>query len=91
MSCCGEPKGTIEKAIKTTRRIILKAAVSQDRLLRHIQRWRQPEDKGLGDTLKHIADDLGGKQFAEWLKKWGVDCGCEDERAYWNEKLPYDA
>ena len=89
MGCCGGAKDAAEKAIKATRRIVLKAAVSQERLLRHIQRWRRSDDAGLGDTLEHIADDLGGKQFSAWLEKWGVDCGCEDERKYWNEQVPY--
>lgn len=86
MSCCGRKNKTV---IGRARTAIIGSIADNRSLMIHVQRWRKPEDIGLGDTLKHIAEHFGAEKFAGWLKKWGVDCGCENERQYWNEKMPY--
>jgi len=54
-----------------------------------ISHWRSSNDQGVGDTVKRIADALGGQAFravATWL---GIPCGCTVRQARWNAQFPY--
>lgn len=89
MGCTGCNRAKLPRLVAEARRGIIGWTVNQRNLFLHLKRWRKPEDVGVGDTIQHVAEYFKADQFSAWLAKWGLDCGCEDERAYWNEKMPY--
>ena len=51
---------------------------------------KNPEPKGLGDTIENITDVLGIKKMVEEVsKKTGKDCGCQKRKEFLNQKFPY--
>ena len=52
---------------------------------------RQPEDKGLGDTVVHVIGDARSEKFRNWFKeKLGTSCGCAERQRWLNQKFPYE-
>jgi hypothetical protein len=52
---------------------------------------RQPEDKGLGDTVVHVIGDALSEKFRNWFKeKLGTSCGCAERQRWLNQKFPYE-
>lgn len=49
---------------------------------------RQPEDRGVGDTLARQLG-AGGEAFKAALKAMGIDCGCAARQEWANTMLPY--
>lgn len=56
-----------------------------------IERFKSPEDTGIGDTVQRYAAMLGGEAFKAWSEKLGMPCGCTQRQAEWNAKYPYTA
>lgn len=65
-----------------------KRAAQNERFLRHIERWRRDGDTGIGEAIERVAESLGPKQFAAWLRKWGVDEDCQNDPGKCGEKIP---
>lgn len=56
-----------------------------------VKRFRKPADAGVGDTVKRIADKLGGELFKSASKSLGMPCGCVERQERWNKLYPYEA
>jgi hypothetical protein len=51
---------------------------------------RQPQDRGLGDTISRVLEPKGGKLFKRLYKRiTGGDCGCSDRASRLNALYPY--
>ena len=51
---------------------------------------RQPEDKGLGDTIVHVIGDTRSGKFKRWFKeKLGPSCGCAERQRWLNQRFSY--
>lgn len=87
MGCNG--CGGMSQFIQRKKHEMLDWAIRQPHLFNHVSRWREPADIGLGDTLEHAFKALGADKFAAMLKVFRIDCGCADEKDYWNERRPY--
>ena len=73
-----------------------KSSVSEPRepkprplLIRGIERQRIPSDTGVGDTVERLLAKMGGDQFKWVMHKLGINCGCEDRKAWLNRVYPY--
>jgi len=52
--------------------------------------YRQPEDKGLGDTIVHVIGDARSEKFKRWFKeKFRGNCGCLERQRWLNQRFPY--
>jgi hypothetical protein len=59
-------------------------------LIKKLQRFRRPEDIGLGDTVARLAGGAQGKRFAGWfMERIGKICGCDDAQNWLNRMFPY--
>jgi hypothetical protein len=57
---------------------------------RALQKFRHPEDRGLGDTLVHLIGDTRSERFKKWFtRKFGKTCGCTNRQRWLNQKFPY--
>ena len=54
-----------------------------------VKPFRKPQDVGIGDTFEHMAAAVGAKKTADFLHKYGIDCGCGDRKAKWNRLYSY--
>ena len=53
---------------------------------------RQPEDKGLGDTVVHVIGNTRSEKFKRWFKeKLGKNCGCTERQRWLNQRFSYEA
>lgn len=56
---------------------------------RVMSRYRHTDDIGVGDTVKRVANRLGGEGL-KWLSaKLGIPCGCTERQTRWNATYPY--
>lgn len=46
------------------------------------------KSQGLGDTIEKITTTTGIKKLVKWIA--GEDCGCDERKAYLNEKFKYN-
>lgn len=56
---------------------------------RYVARLKTDQDAGVGDTVKRIADRLGGQGYRWFTKKAGMPCHCTARQEEWNRKYPY--
>jgi hypothetical protein len=57
---------------------------------KELARSRQPQDRGIGDTVVHEIGDTASAAFQEWFKKtFDQSCGCADRQAWLNRHFPY--
>jgi hypothetical protein len=57
---------------------------------RTLEKFRHPEDRGLGDTLVHLIGDARSERFKKWFtRKFGKTCGCTERQRWLNHKFPY--
>lgn len=70
-----------------------RAAVAPEKwpkLVKLIARFRQPADKGIGDTLARNLAKFGAKSMAHaYTMITGADCGCENRQKKLNDAYPY--
>jgi hypothetical protein len=52
---------------------------------------RSSNDAGVGDTVKQMADSIGGERFKRWAEQCGIPCGCVERQERWNKLYPYEA
>lgn len=60
-------------------------------IIRGIERRRIDTDKGVGDTVERIISKLGGDSFKWVMQRLGLDCGCDNRKAWLNARWPYDS
>lgn len=60
------------------------------RLVKWLGRFRQPADRGLGDTLERMMAKAGGRTFKHLMALLRLPCGCEDRRRWLNERFPFN-
>lgn len=56
---------------------------------KRLERLKQPEDKGVGDTLTRILAKKGGDWFKRTMKRLGINCGCVARQEWMNRNYPY--
>ena len=57
---------------------------------RIMARFREPDDRGVGDTAARVFARFGADRAAHLLQRLtGVDCKCADRRAWLNCRYPY--
>lgn len=59
------------------------------RAIRYV--YRTETDIGFGDTFENFARSVSADKVAEFVKRFGIECGCGDRKTRWNQLFPYDA
>ena len=54
-----------------------------------IRKYKELEDKGVGDTVQRIAAKFGGESFKTFSTFIGIPCGCTQRQEEWNKLYPY--
>jgi hypothetical protein len=58
-------------------------------LVQKIAKRKNPNDRGVGDTLERLFAQVGGRVFKRVMERLGVDCGCGDRQTWLNENYAY--
>jgi len=61
----------------------------KSRLVKWVELFRTPTDRGLGDTVERLLAKAGGRKIKAALERLKIDCGCGGRQADLNEKYPY--
>jgi hypothetical protein len=59
------------------------------RLVKWVERFRLPEDRGRGDTLERLLARAGGRTVKHLLQLANLPCGCDDRQKWLNKKYPF--
>ena len=54
-----------------------------------LERRAKPGEFGVGDTARMVFGYFGGEQFKAAAKAAGINCGCCERQARWNQNYPY--
>ena len=51
--------------------------------------WQRPGHAGLGDSFELMAKVIGAHAVSIFLHRHGLDCGCQNRKAWMNASYPY--
>jgi hypothetical protein len=63
--------------------------LQRDNFLHIIESFRQPTDRGLGDTVARLFAAQGAENITRMLQSAGIDCGCKQRQDRLNQLFPY--
>lgn len=58
----------------------------KDKRTKEYKKWK--ELQGAGDLVEKVLQTTGVDKVAKWVL--GEDCGCEERKAKWNKKFPFN-